>query len=195
MKKVIFALSIIFSLLLFQYCSSSYSVKSQYDKFEDIRLYSMEGNKLGVKGLSASLVKAASNTLGGRTLDIYLNAQKIIKKNVDTYRLQVIYKGEIELGVWLNLDGESLVLLVDGNRIGFKIIGEPKGVNIDSDMKNLKYIYSETLYYPITLEQLKIISNAKTVEVKLSGRNQYYQTVFDDDNFDNLKQFISEYAK
>ncbi|KKP28335.1 MAG: hypothetical protein UR18_C0006G0047 [Candidatus Nomurabacteria bacterium GW2011_GWE2_31_40] len=167
----------------------------QYDKFEDIRLYSMEGNKLGVKGLAASLAKAAKNTLGGRTLDIYLNAQKFIKKDDESFRLQVIYKGEIELGVWLNTNGESLVLIVDGNRMGFKLLGEPKSPDIESDIKNLRYIYSETLFYPITLEQLKIISNAKTVEVKLSGQSQYYQTVFDGDNFDNLKKFINEYAK
>lgn len=195
MKKVVFALSIIFTLLLFQYCSSSYSVTSQYDKFEDIKLFSMEGNKLGVKGLSASLAKAAVSSLGGKTMDIYLNAQKFSKKGVESFRLQVSYKGAIELGVWLNTNGESLVLLVDGNRMGFKFMGEPKSPDIESDMKNLRYIYSETLIYPITLEQLKIISYAKIVEVKLSGQSQYYQTVFDDDNFENLKQFLSEHAK
>ena len=110
--------------------------------------------------------------------------------------MQIIYKGEIELGVWLKKESESLVLLVDGNRMGFKMIGEPIGVDIDnSDYKNLRIIYSETLYYPITLEQLKIIANAKTIEFKLAGQSQYYQTVFDNDNFENLKQFINDYAK
>jgi hypothetical protein len=196
MKKAIISIFLFFLLILVISCSSSYSVKSQYDKFEDISVLSMEGNKLGKKSIVASLAKSALNTLGSKTLDIYFNAQKIINKKAESYRLQIIYKGEIELGVWLKKESESLVLLVDGNRMGFKMIGEPIGVDIDnSDYKNLRIIYSETLYYPITLEQLKIIANAKTIEFKLAGQSQYYQTVFDNDNFENLKQFINDYAK
>jgi hypothetical protein len=119
-------------------------------------------------------------------ITINLLPQKYIDRNSDiTISLVISYSGND----WLFIPtGESLVLLVDGERIGLSGEG-----SIDS-REATRYGVYEHAVYDIDKSLLKKLGNANNVEVKLEGSNGYIVRKFSPVNFDNIKRFINEYC-
>ena len=171
--KLFMIFSLIF-IVTFIGCSTSfYKVNTIQDEFDGYTINRMEDNTLSGGGL-----------LGDR---IEINAQKFTTKDGDKlYSLIVEYGGE----GWLFIrKGESLILLVDGKRIGFT--GEGSSGNRDVLYGNA---VMESAFYDISPKDLVKISRAKNIKVKIVGNKYYFERNFSEKNFENFKKFVVQYV-
>jgi len=177
MSKILFSFMLI---VLLSGCASmsaslNYRVRTIQDEFDGYTINRMEHNMLG----GGSLLSYTT---------IWLNTQRYQSKEGNvSYSLIAEYVSPD----WLFIErGESLILLVDGQRMG--LVGDGSW-----NHRNVGYgrMVSEKSWYNITLEDLQKIANAKEVKVKIIGSQYYAERCFTDANFKNLKRFIMEYAQ
>lgn len=166
-------------LLLITGCAGSMClIQTRYDEFEGYTVVRMVNNDLGGRGLYLD------------TGFVYLNVQKLVSKEGRvSYCLIAEYTDFSDCASWLFIEsGESLVLLVDGKRVG---------LTGDGSWNNRNVLYggsiSETAWYPINPEIIRMISNAKEVKVKLIGSNSFVQRYFTQTNFNNFRKFVESY--
>jgi len=162
------------SSLLFVGCATSplspYKVITRHDKFDRYTTNSMTGNLLGGE------------------LRLELNAARhSAKDGAVNYALVVRYYGSNFIFI---KPGESLILLIDGQRIGLKGQGSMRHRRtLENGMA------SELAKYPATPELLKKIANANQVDVKIKGSDFLAENYFIKQNFDNFKKFVNAYVK
>jgi hypothetical protein len=159
-------------------CAGNLSfVKTSYDQFKGDTTVRMSYNDLGGSNMS----------LG--TCAICLNIQKVIsKEGCESYSLIAEYVKWVSYPKWLFIkSGESLVLLIDGKRIG--LTGEGSENHREVVGGNI----IETAWYPVSAELIRTISNAKEVKVKLIGSNSFVERYFVQRNFNNFKKFVESY--
>jgi hypothetical protein len=148
----------------------AFRIEKSIDKFDGTTRYYMVNNSYPV-------------TRG----NFQFNVQKIIQQNGDTSYYVCIYMVAHD---WLFIEeGESLILLVDGTRVGFH--GNGSGDHRDVGDRGTVF---ERAYYNITPKQLKTIANARTVLIKVIGSEYYSEGGFSVQNFANLKKFVEEYV-
>jgi len=174
MKPIIIFL---FVLSLFVGCGSSYysyNVEHLNDAFDGFTIDRMSGNYL-------TDTYNVSNSA-------WLNVQKYKSKNdVISYHLIIEYWDS----KWLFIgEGESLVLLVDGERIGFTGEGSKQFREVESGTYGVAS--KEKAFYSVTVEQLRKISNAKEVKIKIQGSTSFATREFSKENFQNIRRFILE---
>lgn len=93
---------------------------------------------------------------------------------------------------WFFIDsGESLVLLIDGKRVGFSGDG-----SIEHRKVGDGYV-SETAFYGLpphilTKKQIKQIAYAKEIQAKIIGQDGFINANFSEDNIANVKEFYNE---
>lgn len=106
-----------------------------------------------------------------------------------------IYRIWIKLALmndWIFIDnGESLILLVDGERIGF--YGEGSTKNRSTTTLSDTYV-NEDAYYDVPLNQLQKIANAKTVRIQVVGSHGIKEGSLTQNNLFNIRRFLREYA-
>jgi len=119
--------------------------------------------------------------------DVEFDAEKFIAWNGNIYYSIVL--NVVSLNRLFIAEGESLVLLVDGTRIGFSGDGSANYRESGEDGA-----IEETAYYDVTPAQLKLIANAKDVRIKIKGAQFSVKRGFFSENFANLKRFIAEYV-
>lgn len=154
-----------------------YLVEKYHDKFNNFTRYSMRFNTLGDKFGDVGIIR--------------INPVCIQKNDkVPHYYLEVEYNDLRDHAQWLFIeDGESLICLVDGQRIGFtgkgssnyRIVG-PGGFVI------------EQATYDVTPQLLEKMANAKTINVKIIGARCFSERFFTQQNLNNFKRFVSEYV-
>lgn len=83
-------------------------------------------------------------------------------------------------------NGESLVLLVDGKRMGFSGDGSLEHRQVGDG-----YV-SETAFYKITKKQIEKIATASAISVKIIGQQFYTNADFTIDNISNVMKFYNE---
>lgn len=143
-------------------------VEVSEDKFDGTTTYTMTGNKVKINGaVGSSVAKGALSLLGG-------NAQI----SVATFRLQlekhVQADGKSELSVILKVSvqddspfypmaGESLIFLVDGQRLGLSTEGEYNASRFNGPNSN-SLVFAR---YPIAQNQLEQILKAEAVEFRI----------------------------
>lgn len=141
-------------------------VDTKKDKFEGTTTYIMRGNTVKIKGqVGSSIAKGVLGILGGSA-----------KISIMTTRLQlenhITKTGKSELAVILKVSikddaqfrpmtGESLIFLVDDERIGLSTEGK---YNAEHDFQSNSKVFAR---YSITKEQLEQIINAEKVEFRL----------------------------
>ena len=130
------------------------------------------------------------NSIVGTPLS--LNAQRYAdKKGTVQYSLIVSY---VQREQWLFIEpGETLVFLVDGERLGLVTR------NGSRDHREVKAIMgtvldTERAWYDITLEDLRRVANAGEVLLKLQGRARWIEARLTPGNLANLKRFLEEYG-
>jgi hypothetical protein len=150
-----------------------YCVRTISDEFEGHTINQMEWNLLGARDVSSKGL-------------IFLNVQKYTK-GVDTlYSLVILYIADD----WLFIrDGESLVLLADGERIGFTGKGSSSNRNVSKGGS-----VTENAHYKITEQQLINIIGANEIKVKIVGTQYYAQRFFTEENIKNFRLFVQEYV-
>lgn len=85
--------------------------------------------------------------------------------------------------------GESLALIVDGERMEFTTGGA-----FDNSQLVDNVVVRETAYYDMTKKQLGAIANAKKVEVDIKGHVGYISVWFHGDNLASIKKFYDDYV-
>lgn len=138
---------------------------------------------------------------------------KVIKANVSKYSIFIIYENTDKR--YLNVPkGESLTFLIDSNQKvillgegseGHKYFEKFEGFSnrkvqfselstIPEEQK--KYITNsiEELSYPISLEELQMLANAKELKFKIQGENSFVYSL-DNDNIQDIKRFLKEYGE
>ena len=116
---------------------------------------------------------------------VQLNPQKYQPGNGKAiFSLVVEYIGSD----WLFIEeGESLIILVDGERMAFS--GDGSWDHRDVIYSSIK----EMAWYDLDYKDLVKIANATEVELKLSG-SQYYTTErFTETNFRNFRLFVEQF--
>jgi hypothetical protein len=85
--------------------------------------------------------------------------------------------------------GESLVLMVDGERMTFS-----SGGGLDNWKIVDNAVVRMTAYYPATEKQLKRIGEAKKIQVKVLGYTGYHTAWFGQHNLEAASNFYSYYV-
>ena len=153
-----------------------FKIDTILDKFDGFTIHRMQDNLLGME----------KDSFGG----IELNVQQFIKDGRTSCSLIVSYTGLD----WLFIDeGETLVLLVDGERLQFS--GKGSYDHRDVERGYSLVTIKEKAWYDITLEQLKKITFAQDVKVKVKGRSHFLTRFFTELNFDAFRRFYKKYVK
>ena len=160
--------------VLFACGGTLYRVSTIHDDFDNYTVIQMNNNFLD----------GGSAFTGGGQLS--LNLTKIIETDTVYYNIIAEYIGTS----WLFIsEGESLVMLVDGKRIGFNGSGSSMNRNI--------YIGGtviECAYYSIDVSTIEKIVNATEIKVKIRG-DRRFERHFSDYTFTNIRSFYAEYIK
>jgi len=141
---------------------------------DDYTIHGMSGNILaGTPPLSTTYVQ--------------LNAERYTSRDGEIlYSLVVDYSSD----EWLYIrEGESLVLLVEGYRIGLKGKGS-------SPHRGMGYSgrINEKAWYGISFESLEMIANAKEVEARVIGSHHHVDRVFSEENFRYFREFANKHG-
>ena len=171
MKKILFFLP----LLIISSCATpynTYKVEIINDEFDGYKIERMYGNYLADDPVLPSL-------------SVMFNAQRFTDKDgLVTYQLHVEYNGSD----WLFIDpGETLVLLIDGERVGLIGYGSENHREVISGMS---VGVRETSIFDADKFVLKQIANAKSVKLKLTGRSRNIQLELTKEHIDNYKKFV-----
>jgi hypothetical protein len=111
------------------------------------------------------------------------------------YSMIVKYNGKD----WLFIgEGESLVMLIDGKRVGFS--GKGSGHRRDVGASAIGAVgVTEEAWYDVTFDQISQIASARykdntpDVKVKLSGDTTYVERCFSAENLESFRQFVAQY--
>lgn len=173
MKKIIFLLSLIAILTVGCVIPGIYSPKTTIDKFDGHIINKTQKNIL------------ASTFLGSA---VFLDVSRIQKEDLVLYYLILEY-GPAQNWLFIK-SGESLILLVDGKRMGFIGDGSLQYRNVLTGGSIV-----EKAYYNITPEQIKEIAYSKEVSIRIIGSQYYEERKFAKSTFNNFKQFYEEFVK
>jgi hypothetical protein len=118
--------------------------------------------------------------------DIGINPQKIAHKDESvTYSILVNYDSDN----WLFIEkGESLVMLVDGERIGFTGEGSTQFRSVVSGG-----LITEMAFYLTDAKTIRKIANAEEVKIKLVGRQKATTAKFRKSHIKAYKKFVKKY--
>lgn len=166
-------LTIIILFLLVFSCSPSFTIQYAKDQFDNYEVYFTRWNT----------IKINDNFLWSKSVEI--NFQVFIKIPIVQYNIITIYEGDD----WLFIEeGESLILLVDGERMAFTGEGSSGHRNVFGGR------VSEMAFYDITKEQLRKLAKANEIKVKIIGRYPI-RGIFTEQNIKNLRKFYFEFAQ
>jgi len=99
-----------------------------------------------------------------------------------TYSLIVRYVSKD----WLFIeDGESLVLLIDGERVGFTGSGSSSNRMVLTG----GYVFEESFYF-VSADDIRRIAQAKSVSVKIVGSSGYIKREFSEKNLQRFREFV-----
>lgn len=192
MKRLVLISYLLVIILFISGCATppiKYNIITTKDEFDNCEWKKMAGNILGDKDTHFS--NDEYNTL----CYVELNIQRYMKGNAIKYSLHIKYIcSESGKSSWLFItSGESLILLVDAKRIGFTGEGS-SGMREVQTAGSIVYVI-EQAFYRITPEQIKEISYASEIKVKIIGKPYYIERFFTAENLQNFKQFYEEFVK
>ncbi len=175
MKKNKTLYLLIFSALIFAGCTSvSYLVNVIEDEIPGVTIYRMRNNLLG----SDDRFLATGNA--------YLNLQKNAKDTDVSYYMILEYYSE----KWLHIrEGESLVLTIDGETVGYRGEGSKNHRDFTS-----QGAFVEKAFYSIESSDIERIASAKSIAMKIIGDDAFIYRHFTASNSKNFKLFYCEHV-
>lgn len=179
------------------------------DKFEGSTTYRMKGNKVKINGAKANTAITGALSLISKNsyLDIPIITTRLQLENHinkdNKSQLAVILKVSMEdNGTFRVMSGESLIFLVDGERMGLSTDGAFNTDDWAVDGSNTV----NHARYPITQIQLEKIIKAKTIDFRIMQDSFYmgkaeardkkgsnFEGSFNKKNFKAWKDFYQEY--
>jgi len=167
--------------------ASSVQVVSYHDEINGSEIFRMQGNRIGPD----------VNT------DISLDAQCVVSKDgEESWSLIVRYEDCLRsskdvLDLIAVESGETLVLQIDGTRIGLKGAGSDwHRVETGSHGQGkTNACVSESVVYDVTLDKLHQIANGEIGTAKLIGTRDSVESEFTKSNFHNLKTFLHQHSQ
>lgn len=150
------------------------SVETEYDKFEGTTTHLMTGNKVKIDGgVRSSVIKGVMGLMN-RDLKVSIITTRLQLENHilkdNTSQLSVILKISVEDDNRFSVGyGESLIFLVDGERIGLSTEGffnNEDNRRVDGNLEITKSSKTNARY-PITRQQLIRIIEAKEVMFRI----------------------------
>ncbi|MBX3008634.1 MAG: hypothetical protein KF816_11495 [Melioribacteraceae bacterium] len=160
---------------LFSQSYYNYNVQVIEDEFEDYKIIRMYGNYL-------------PDSKWLPTNSLLFNAQKFTDEN-NNHKYQFFVEWLDD--EWLFIDeGETLILLIDGERVRCKGYGSHK------NRQTLEGgAIRETAVFEASIELFNRIANAKVVKIKLVGQSKDIIRELDEDNIENYRKFVEELTK
>lgn len=159
----------ILSISFLVFGCESYSVISNYDRFEEIKT-----------------VKMINNTLKGNG-KVDADIQKFILKD-----------GSVQFAIRISFYSSKWLFIEEGNSLRILIDGEHLELMTNHSLINRSVIsggyLKESAVYFITIEDLNKISNGKDVKVKIVGSNRNLIREFFPLNLQRYKSFILSYG-
>lgn len=123
---------------------------------------------------------------GGAVASVTLNAVVTSAADTTAHMLGVNYLGS----GWIFLgDGESLILLLDGERVALEQLGSPRR-EVESGR-----IVQEIAVYPASPDLLRRIATADTVRVRLQGDRGRVDARFTPENTARFQSFVAEHVR
>jgi hypothetical protein len=120
---------------------------------------------------------------------VWLNASRMFSNSREyRYYLEVDYLARAESGFLEIPDGETLVILADGQELKFT------GSGSVNNRKERKDEVSERAIYVANAQQLRAIASAENVKVSILGRNGMVQRTFTPANSERFRQFVQHYV-
>jgi len=176
--------SVALALLLSGCASAASQVKTTYDEFSGVTTTQMSGNTLGGCGYQG-LLGLTNGSVVSPYRPLRLNVVVGQKDGIELYQLRVVYVADD----WLFIEsGESLVLLVDGTRMGFTGSGSFQHREVLGNAS-----IREHAYYDVTKSQLRAIANAEEIKVRVRGSPYDADRCFTKINIQNFGRFIAEH--
>ena len=178
MKKVL----LLTALIIITGCATlnyyKYNIEHIEDEFDGYVIDRMHGNYIPGGGAIP-------------TNSLLFNAQRFINKEGDKHYHFYVQYHDIE---WLFInEGEKLVLLVDGERVGFT--GKGSFSHREVLQGYASTAVKETALFGTTPEALVKIANAKSVKIKLIGTTRDIQRELSQEHITNFKKFVDEYVE
>jgi len=171
-----------FIIILNVFCAYySSSIETIRNEFDGYTIYRKEYNILSSDNISSSLF--------GGTVSLGLQKLEFDKNKYDgivAYSLILSYQHTDCIFIE---KGESLILLIDGERLGFEGDGSRnnRDVRYGGDIKEIAWYY-------ITPEQIKMIMNAKEVKVRIRGSQYFAERHFNSNNFEIFRYFYNRFC-
>jgi hypothetical protein len=168
-------------LTLFISCGTlnyyNYSIEHVKDEFDGFSIDRMNGNYIDDEMTYS--------------YSLWLNAQKYVsKEGKPTYSLIVEYWGT----EWLFInEGETLILLLDGERIGLGGHGSSNFRDVEAGQYGVAS--KEKAWYDLSGETLKKIAASKSVKMKIIGQSNSITRELSEKNIGNFKKFVLAYCK
>jgi hypothetical protein len=130
--------------------------------------------------------RLASDELGLHPSEFAFDLEKFVRYKETVYLILIDYYSSDKLFI---SDGESLVLYIDDERMAFT-----SGGALDNWSVAENAAARMTAYYIATKKQLKTITEAKKIEVKIQGRADYKTAWFRECNIYNVSSFYTNYV-
>lgn len=172
---ILIAIGVVFVLCAVG-CASMATTKEKHDDFTGQTTTKMGYNVLSGAGITGGQVR--------------FNPVKVAdESNNVSYAIQVVYLASSIIGWCFIESGESLHLLIDGERVHISGNGSVGFRDVLSDGG-----IQEIAAYPVTADLLRKLANAKAVRVKIDGSRYSVERHFSETNTNNLKEFVAKYV-
>lgn len=189
MKSKVSSLILATSLLITVAAGAwAYNVREIKDEFDGYTINRMVDNWV------SSEIMSAYNFMDPAPTGIFINPQVLTNKDgTKSYSINLIlrsYSGWIYIG-----KGETLVFLIDGQRLGLSGEGS---INHRSTGSYNEYLNAtkiiEEAWYTVTPDTLRKIADAKEAKFKIQGQTVFITATLSDENKANISRFLKEYG-
>lgn len=136
---------------------------------------------------NAHFVRMHGNRLTGGLEFVALNTQRFEKRGHISYSLFIEYQGLS----YINIDsGESLVIIIDGQRNGF----EGKGSESHRYMVLPTLVHEVAYYHDVEPDFIRKLAHAKKIEIEVHGSTYVLNRHFEEKNISRMKYFYDHYV-
>jgi hypothetical protein len=121
---------------------------------------------------------------------VWLNAYRVFRGRTESdYYLEVIYMARADTGFIEIGAGDTLTLVVDGERLNFSGTG-----SFNRRETPKRDLVQETALYRATRVQLQKIAIARRIHVQVRGTKGLVERDFAEGNFEKFRKFVTRYA-